>query len=815
MPSAPLPAPADGDVGFEDLLGALPDEARTRESPTTTYRRTPSDLIRFLGFAGLSAVLALTVAVARNAVLAAESDVLRALSFLTPPTVRFLNSASVVLQATVLVCAVVIVIVQRRFRLLGYLMVGNLLASAATAGVVALVDGSGATAALNEAAARSGIDVNRSLDAGALAQYVALMVILGPFVSARWRRAGALAIAGLTALRFVLSVHLPVDLLLSLTIGAAAGCAVLLAFGRPDQRPTPAAVAASLRSTALAITSMWPSTADASAWTPYVAEVEGGDRVFVKAVSPRERSADLLYRSYRFVRLRSAGDERPFSSLRRAVEHEALVSLQAHDLGVRTPRLRAIASVDPDSFVLASTLIEGTSLEDRTEPVDDATMRSCWEQVARLRSHRVAHRDLRRGKWIIDADGNPWLIDFGFSEVAASDQLLDADVAQLLVSFALDAGAERAVDAAVAVLGRDAVGASARLLQPNALTTATKRALRAHRGLLAELRDEVIARTGIEEPEYVRLDRFNAKTFLLLGMLAGATYFLLPQLGDIPGIIDQVDEADWWWFAPVVVASSVSYVGAMFGLMGSVPDRLATIPTLIAQVASSFASRLAPSAVGGMALNLRFLQKSGVDTAVGTSGIGLNAVAGILMHIVLLVTFLVWAGRSAFDDIKIPDPTIAIYGLVAVVVVTGAAFAVGSIRRAVLHRVVPVLRRSTSGLRQVLRSPSKLGLLLGGSAIVTLSYVAAMYFATLAFDGSLSLAQVGAVYLLGSAVASAAPTPGGLGALEAAVIAGLVAAGMPNTIAVPSVFLFRLGTFWLPVLPGWGAFVYLKRAQYL
>lgn len=55
---------------------------------------------------------------------------------------------------------------------------------------------------------------------------------------------------------------------------------------------------------------------------------------------------------------------------------------------------------------------------------------------------------------------------------------------------------------------------------------------------------------------------------------------------------------------------------------------------------------------------------------------------------------------------------------------------------------------------------------------------------------------------MGSSVAQAAPTPGGLGAMEAALIGGLVAAGMDNSIAVPAVFLYRLATFWLPILSG-------------
>ena len=70
-------------------------------------------------------------------------------------------------------------------------------------------------------------------------------------------------------------------------------------------------------------------------------------------------------------------------------------------------------------------------------------------------------------------------------------------------------------------------------------------------------------------------------------------------------------------------------------------------------------------------------------------------------------------------------------------------------------------------------------------------------------------------YLLASAVASAAPTPGGLGAVEAALIAALVAAGVDNAVAVPAVFLFRLATFWLPIAPGWLAFTALRRQGFV
>ena len=50
-----------------------------------------------------------------------------------------------------------------------------------------------------------------------------------------------------------------------------------------------------------------------------------------------------------------------------------------------------------------------------------------WDEVAVLRAHRIAHRDLRLANVFLAADGQVWLIDFGFSEMAAADVLLATD----------------------------------------------------------------------------------------------------------------------------------------------------------------------------------------------------------------------------------------------------------------------------------------------------------------------------------------------------------------------------------------------------
>lgn len=105
-------------------------------------------------------------------------------------------------------------------------------------------------------------------------------------------------------------------------------------------------------------------------------------------------------------------------------------------------------------------------------------------------------------------------------------------------------------------------------------------------------------------------------------------------------------------------------------------------------------------------------------------------------------------------------------------------------------------------------------MLFGGSALITLAYIGAFAASVEAFGGGPGFVVLGAVYLAASALA-AAPTPGGLGALEAALIAGLTGVGVAAGPAVSAVLLYRLATYWLPVAPGWLAWRVLQRREYV
>jgi len=69
------------------------------------------------------------------------------------------------------------------------------------------------------------------------------------------------------------------------------------------------------------------------------------------------------------------------------------------------------------------------------------------------------------------------------------------------------------------------------------------------------------------------------------------------------------------------------------------------------------------------------------------------------------------------------------------------------------------------------------------------------------------------VYFAGAIIGSAVPTPGGLGGIEAAMSAGLVAVGVDGGTAVSSVLLYRLATYWLPIPFGWLSLTRLQKLQ--
>lgn len=448
----------------------------------------PSDVLRLIVSAvalGAAVVLGLLVGDGVNDFV---RDLLRGLRSLPEWVVTALVLVVEGLALVLVVGALAMSIVRRDWRFLGALV---------AAGILAVLVFAVLQPQLGEGAARV-TDLNRSLtpvDPDALPSSVAVVAAVvtaaAPWTRRRWRRV-AWALVILVAVVWFIGSEVDFDVVVALLCGWFAGALVVAAFGAPSRRPTRDAIADGLEAVGVPLGDLTRADVDARGSSPYFGTTRDGTKLFVKALGEDERSADLMFRLYRRIVPHDLGDEKPFSSLRRAVEHEALVALAVRDLGVRTPRLVAFATAEPGGFVLAYEQIAGRSF-DRVEPerMTDDALAGVWDQVARLRRHRVAHRDLRLANVFLDDDDRPWIIDFGFSELAASDLLLATDVAELLASSTTVVGAERAVAVAVDAVGADAVRSSRGRLAPATLSGATRSAMKAAPDVLDALRARV------------------------------------------------------------------------------------------------------------------------------------------------------------------------------------------------------------------------------------------------------------------------------------------------------------------------------------
>jgi glycosyltransferase 2 family protein len=388
---------------------------------------------------------------------------------------------------------------------------------------------------------------------------------------------------------------------------------------------------------------------------------------------------------------------------------------------------------------------------------------------------------------------------------------MDLDVAELLASLALLVGPDRAVASAAAVIGTADLAAAVPLLQPLALSAATRRDLAARKGLLTQTRSAAAARSGRAAEELARIQRVKPQTLLTVAAAAGAFYFLLPELAKASGSWQTVLAANWAWFLVVLAASALTYVASAISLAGCVTIRLRFWPLLATQFASSFINRVSPSNVGGMALNARFLQKSGVAPAAGVSAVGVNALAGAVVHLALIAVFFTAARRGLSGTIKLPSESQVLLIVGVVVAVVSLILATRRGRQFAVGKILPALRSSLANLREVAQRPGKLTLLFGGSALVTLAYIGGLVAAVEAFGGPVSIAAIGAAYLATAAVAAVSATPGGIGTFEATLTAGLIAIGIRPNVAIPVVISYRLATYWLPVAPGWAALHLLQR----
>lgn len=567
-----------------------------------------------------------------------------------------------------------------------------------------------------------------------------------------------------------------------------------------------------------------PTTADAAA----VALTRSGDnRVYALFTGDGEPRRDVVVldgdrqvlttvqRLWRALRLRGL-EGRAAISLRAAAERTALLAYAAQAAGVRTPRLEGIG-VAADSVVLVQEHARGAvSLRD-LEPDDldgprgDAVLAQAWEQLRRAHDAGLTHHALTPDVVLVhrDLSGAPhvWLTGWEQGEIASGTLSRRLDLTQMLALLALRVGARRALASAVRALPDEDIAAIGPLLQSIALPSPTREEVRRTKGLLDELREALVERLPQADVQPQNITRFGARTVITLALTIVAVTVIVTTL-NFEEIASAIAEANPWWVAASFLLGALTWFGAALTFSAFSPEKLPLWRATLTQMAGSFVALAAPAGIGPAALNLRMLTRRGVSTPMAVATVALVQLSQFVVTVLLLVVLSVSTQSGGLIDLPSTTVLLAIAGVAIAVV---AILLVPSVRRWAWEKARPTLEQVWPRLSAMLGQPTRLALGLGGNVVMTLGYVLAFDFALAAFGQSLNLIDVAVIYLVGNSVGAMVPTPGGLGGVEGALIAGLTAAGIPASLAVTVTMLYRVVTYWARVPIGWVAMKRLEK----
>lgn len=523
------------------------------------------------------------------------------------------------------------------------------------------------------------------------------------------------------------------------------------------------------------------------------------------AMDPGQELTGTLLEMWNNLRLR--GISRWVSpSLKAQAERSSFTTLQALRAGVFTQEPIGIASASDSIILVMSALPPTTPLTELGEAATDEVLDRAWEQLHFAHARGISHRALTPEAVVVDSSSDVWLLDWDSGEVATTELNQSIDIAQMLVLTALAVGPERALEAGRRCVGEETLIACAPVIQKPVLPASINQRLR-RSDLLSELRAALVGDSEAETAPTADLQRFRPRTIFTIAVAFIAVFIVVGSL-NFSDIVTTVKSANPWWMLASAVLACLIWVGSAVPLVALSPEKLSLRETLIAQVAASIITIVAPAGVGPAALNLRYLRKRRVPTAMAVTTVTLMQISQALITIILLLIVMVIAGSSL--SVSVPYGTIL--GVVAVVMVAvGVIVAVPKVRRWIWSKIQPTWQQVYPRLLWIIGQPRRLAAVVGGNLLMNIGYVGAFWTALLAMGGSLNFSTVSITYLTANAAGSFIPSPGGIGTVETALTSGLTVAGISSSVAIATALLYRLVTFYGRIPFGWLAMKYMEK----
>ena len=495
-------------------------------------------------------------------------------------------------------------------------------------------------------------------------------------------------------------------------------------------------------------------------------------------------------------------------SVKAAAERSMLTTISAKRAGVRLPEPMGLAQAGDSIMTVMRVLPPTASLKDLAEAdaLTDEILDEAWKQLVFAHAHAISHRHIAPSSLVVDESSQVWLIHWDEGEVATNELNQRIDVAQMLTLLAIYVGKDRALASAQRNLAEEALVGCAPVLQKAVLPSEVTASLR-RSDLLDKLREGIVADTPQESIQPANLQRFAPKTMITFAVLALAAIILMGSL-NFSDIVAAVKQANPIWIAIAFAFAAATWVGGAVPLVAFSQEKVKFGDSILAQVAASIVTLVAPAGIGPAALNLRFLTKQKMSTAAAVTTVTLQQISQFLVTISLLVTVLFFSGSSL--SVSLPYGAI-IAGVAVVALVVIICISIPKIRKFIWSKIEPTWKQVYPRLMWVAGQPQRLLAVLAGNMLMNIGFVGAFWASLKAMGGSLNLVTLSITYLASNSLGSVVPSPGGIGPVEAALTGGLQVAGIAVSIALPTAIIYRLVTFYGRAPFGWVALKIMQK----
>lgn len=627
---------------------------------------------------------------------------------------------------------------------------------------------------------------------------------------------GVLATISVVALSFASLVAGQTTIItqvVNILLGWSIGLAVRYLVGTPINRASVEKIAEALNSGGLTIEKMELSL-ETSEGRIYRALLKTGSQINVWVFDWELQGSGVLGSWWRGLNVKTSGDFKGMS-IRRRVERTALLTYAISATGVRVPEVELVREIEPDSIFIALENLSGSSFADINErkiKITSEQIEKFLSDVKTMHDADIAHRSLSSENIFVTQSGDIAFTGVHSGTVAATELQQRVDLAEALVTAARSSSVQVTVEIAKKLFTTKELIRIIPAIQSIAMSRKTRQHLKKDKELLKDLRKSLGELAPSADIQPISFQRINWRNILLASVSVIALYVLVPQFSQID-IADLIKTAEWNWAGIALAGSVLTYFASTSLLLAFITTKINWFKTLQAQLAASFATLVTPPTLGSVAVNIRFLNKSGVPGPAAATAVGVSQVVIFFIHVILLVIFGVIAGTQTDFSFRPPRFTLVIVVIVFAIVIM--LFSIATFRNWLVNKARPLVDQIGPTLAIIVQQPQRLLSSITSSLLLNFSYILSFYAALNAFGGDISIATAAFVYLAGATIGQAAPTPGGIGAVEAALVAGLTAAGIPSGTALSGVLLYRVVTFWLPVLPGWYAFMNLQRKNNL